>query len=229
MSEPVSYALDGRVATISMDDGKANVFSIVMLRGLHAAFDQAENDQAVVVLRGREGCFSAGFDLKVIREQPDQVGEMLQLGATLAERVMGFPTPVLTACTGNCYPAGAFLLLAADARVGVDGPYKIGLNEVRIGLSLPWFAIEIARHRLTPRAFDRSTVTGRMHSPTEAVEAGFLDAVATPDDFDATVAAWAADLATLDPGAHKHIKMRARNAALAALHDAIERDFNRGE
>ncbi len=95
MSDPVTYTLDEGIATIALDDGKVNVQSIATLNELHAAFDQAERDGAVVMLTGREGCFSAGFDLKVFRDEPERLGEMLTLGATLYERMLAFPTPVL--------------------------------------------------------------------------------------------------------------------------------------
>jgi enoyl-CoA hydratase len=94
LTELVSYELDGGVARIGIDDGKRNVFSIPMLRALHAAFDRAESDEAVVILTGREGCFSAGFDLGVFAAgEQQQILEMLRLGATLAERVLGFGRP----------------------------------------------------------------------------------------------------------------------------------------
>jgi enoyl-CoA hydratase len=228
MSEPVSYALEGRVASITMDDGKANVFSIPMLRALHAAFDRASADNAVVLLTGREGYFSAGFDLKVIQGDPTDTIEMLHLGATLAERILSFPTPVAVACSGHCYPAGAFLLLSADARIGADGPFRIGLNEVRIGMTLPWFAIESARYRLTPAAFDRTVVNATMFSPTEAVTAGFLDQVVPAGDLAATSRAWAQDLTELHPKAHAATKLRARGQAIAALRAAIELELEPG-
>ena len=223
--ELATYSLDGRIATITMDDGKANVFSIEMLTALDAAFDRAEADKAIVVLRGREGTFSAGFDLKVIRTDPERVGEMIKRGALLAERVLTFPTPVLTVCTGHCYPAGAFLLMAADARIGVEGPFRLGLNETRIGLPLPWFAIEMARHRMPVRAFDRTVVNAVMFSPTEAIDAGLLDAVVPADQLDATVAAWTADLAELDPKVHASTKLKARQPAITAVREAIVKDF----
>ena len=142
-----------------MDDGKVNVFSIAMLRALHQAFDQAERDGTVVLLTGRPGSFSAGFDLKTLREVPEDIRELLRLGATMAERILSFPAPVVAACAGHAFPAGAFLLMAADTRIGADGPFTLGLNEVRIGLTLPWFAVVLARHRLTPPFFDRCAVT----------------------------------------------------------------------
>src|SRR5690349_25139017 len=114
MTDLVTYSLDGRIATIAMDDGKANALSIAMLGELHSALDQAERDEAVVVLTGREGRFSAGFDLKVFTEQPERIVEMLTLGATFSERILGFPTPALVAAPGHAIAAGSFALLAAD-------------------------------------------------------------------------------------------------------------------
>jgi len=220
--ETVNYELDGRIATITMDDGKVNVFSIPMLRGLHRAFDQAESDDAVVVLAGREGYFSAGFDLAVLAGERRQIIEILTLGATLAERVLAFPTPVVVACTGHAYPAGAFLLLAADLRIGAAGPFRIGLNEVRIGMTVPWFAIEIARQRLHPAHFDRTVVNATMYGPDAAVSAGFLDEVVAPEALRAASLEAAASLADLDPVAHAATKLRARAGALKALRSAIE-------
>ena len=150
MTEPATYELRGRIATITIDDGKVNAFSITMLQALHRALDQAESDGAVVVLEGRDGCFSAGFDLKVFAGEPERVLEMLTLGATLAERLLSFPTPVVVACTGHAIAAGSFLPLAADARIGADGPFQIGLSEVRIGMTVPWFAISSLGRACTP-------------------------------------------------------------------------------
>ncbi|HEX3796661.1 MAG TPA: crotonase/enoyl-CoA hydratase family protein [Acidimicrobiales bacterium] len=226
MSDLVSYELDGRIASITFDDGKANAFSIPMLKALHEAFDRAEADQAVTLLTGRPGIFSAGFDLKVFASGDGAASlEMLTLGARLYERVMSFPTPVVVACTGHAYPAGAFLLLSADARVAADGPFRIGLNEVRIGLTLPWFAIEIARHRLQPAYFDRAVVNATMYSPTEAVTAGFLDYVVPADDLRQRSLEIAGDLTELDPKAHKATKLRARANALTALRSAIDAEL----
>lgn len=225
MAGLATYELEGRIATITMDDGKVNAFSIPMLRAIHAAFDQAERDRAVVVLTGRERCFSAGFDLNVFAAGRDQLLEMLTLGATLAERVMSFPTPVVAACTGHALPAGAFLLLSADCRIGVDGPFQIGLNEVRIGLTVPWFAIEIARHRLHPAHFDRAVVNATMYEPSDAVAPGFLDRVIDASELRAASRDAAEGLAALDPAAHAATKLRARAGALRALRSAIEAEL----
>jgi enoyl-CoA hydratase len=225
MSEPASYELDGRIATITIDDGKVNALSIETLQAIHAAFDQAERDSAVVVLSGREGYLSAGFDLKVFAAGGEPVIEMLRLGATLSERILSFATPVLVACSGHAVAAGSFLALAADVRIGVEGPFRIGLNEVKIGLTVPWFAIELARQRLAPAHFDRAVVNATMYSPTDALVAGFLDLVVPAGELRSASLRAAGELAELDPKAHAATKLRVRAGALAAVRNAIETEL----
>ncbi len=225
MTDLVSYELADRIATITMDDGKVNVFSIPMLKALHAAFDRAESDQAVVILTGRPGYFSAGFDLKVFQQDRDPILEMLTLGARMAERILTFPTPVVAACTGHGYPAGAFLMLASDVRIGIQGPYAIGLNEVRIGLTVPWFAIELARHRLLPAWFDRCVNTSTMCSPDDAVTAGFMDRVVDAGELGAASREAAEELTQLDPTAYVGTKLRVRGRAIKALRAGIESEL----
>jgi enoyl-CoA hydratase len=227
MSELASYELDGAVATITMDDGKVNAFSIAMLQAIHAAFDRAEQDGAVVVLTGRAGYFSAGFDLKVFAAgEPDPVVEMLRLGATLAERILAFPRPVLAACNGHAVAAGSFVLLAADLRIGTAGQFRIGLNEVKIGLTMPWFAVELARQRLQPAAFSRALINATMYGPDEAAAAGFLDRVVGAEELRVASLTEAAQLAELDAAAHAATKLRVREGAIAAVRAAIERELS---
>jgi enoyl-CoA hydratase len=216
------------ISTITMDDGKVNVFSIPLLESLHAAFDEAEPQETVVVLTGRPGYFSAGFDLNVLRGGPEDAVTLLRLGATLAERILAFPAPVLAACSGHAFPAGAFLLMASDARIGVEGPFKLGLNEVRIGLTLPWFAIALARHRLAPSWFDRATVTGTLFDPHDAREAGLLDLVVAPEDLAEVSGSVARELAEVDRRAHAATKLRVRQRVLSELHEAIDGELGTG-
>ena len=225
MPDLVTYSRSDSVSTIAMDDGRVNVFSIPMLRALHQAFDRADRDEMVVLLKGRSGCFSAGFDLQTLSGPHGDVVTILTLGATLAERILAFPVPVVVACTGHAFPAGAFLLMAADMRVGADGPFKLGLNEVRIGLTLPWFAIVLARHRLTPAHFDHAAVTGDMFDPEAAKEAGLLDRVVPAADLDAVALGAAQDLGSLDRSAHAATKLRVRQPVLSDLRAAIESEL----
>jgi enoyl-CoA hydratase/carnithine racemase len=224
-TQPVAYTLDDGVATISLDDGKVNALSIETLRALHGALEQAERDGAVTIVRGRAGYLSAGFDLKVFGEGMEQVLEMLTLGATLAERLLSFPTPVVLACSGHAVAAGSFLALSADTRIGADGPFQIGLNEVKIGLTVPWFAIELARHRLTPPHYDAAVTSARMYGPQEAITAGFLDRVVPAEQLDDAALDAARALAQLDMRAHAASKLRARADLLSRLRAAIESEL----
>jgi enoyl-CoA hydratase len=225
MKDAVAYIRADEVSTITMDDGKVNVFSIPMLRALNEALDRAEQDGTVVVLEGRPGCFSAGFDLKTLGGPPKKALTLLRLGASVAGRILSFPAPVVVACTGHAFPAGAFLLMAADTRLGAEGPFRLGLNEVRIGLTLPWFAIVLARYRLTPAHFDHACVTGEMFDPQSAREAGLLDAVVPPGELSEKAQSVARELSSIDRSAHAATKLRVRKPVLDELQRAIEAEL----
>jgi enoyl-CoA hydratase len=222
----LTYAVVERVATITMDDGKANALSPAMQDEIGQALDRAEADGVTaIVLAGRDGRFSGGFDLRVLNAGGSDAERMLRGGFTLAERLLQLPVPVVAACTGHAIAMGSFLLLAADHRIGAAGPFTIQANEVRIGLTMPYAALALLRSRLTPAAFDRAAVLGEPFDPEAAVVAGFLDRVVDPADVVTTAQATAASFSALDPVAHLGTKQRARAAVLAELADAIDREF----
>ena len=156
MTDIASYERNDDISTISLDDGKANVISPTMIAAVNRALDQAEADGTVVILAGRSRIFSAGFDLQVLGRLDDEAAGMLRGGFELAARILAFPAPVVVACTGHALAMGSFLLCAADYRVGADGEYKIGANEVAIGLTMPLPALAILRHRLSPALHTRA-------------------------------------------------------------------------
>lgn len=225
--ERTTFSLDDGIATITMDDGKVNALSESMLGEVASRFDRAESEEAeVVILTGREQTFSAGFDLRTELEGwPD----MLVAGAELAEQIQSFPRPVVIACNGNALAMAGFLLLSADVRIGVAGDHKIGLNEVRIGLTVPWFGIEIARHRLSRPYFDRCLGTGAILDPGEAKDAGFLDRVVEADVLEDVALEVARDLKDVKSEAHRATKLRIRKAPLDGIRDGIDRIRSNGE
>ncbi|HXJ37131.1 MAG TPA: crotonase/enoyl-CoA hydratase family protein [Candidatus Eisenbacteria bacterium] len=221
----VGYQLEDVVATITMDDGKVNALSLRMFTELNAALDRAEADRAVVLLCGREGVFSAGFDLSVLRAGGSGAAMMVRAGFELAERVLAFPTPVVIACTGHAVAMGVFLLLSGDYRLGAAGSYKLTANEVAIGLTMPRAAVEILRQRLSPSYFNRAVTIAEPFSPDNAVEAGFLDRVVPAAELHATARNVARQLSALDMVAHKASKLRARTHTLAAVRAGIDADY----
>jgi len=149
----VSYRVEENLATLTIDDGKANAVSLQFVEEVNAALDQAEQDKAVTILTGRPGKFSAGFDLSALSKGGEAATQLVRTGALLCARLLGFPTPVIIACNGHSLALGALLLLATDYRIGTEGNYKIGTNEVAIGMPLPYFGVELARLRLSPTHF----------------------------------------------------------------------------
>jgi enoyl-CoA hydratase len=220
MSLLTAYDLADGIATIAMDDGKANALSAAMLAELSAALDRAEADDAVVLLTGRERTFSGGFDL---RTPPDGWPAMVAAGARLAERILSFPQPVVAACNGNAVAMAGFLLLACDVRIGAAGDFRLGLNEVAIGLTVPWFGIALAEHRLARPYADRCLITGGLLDPKEARAAGFLDRVVAPELLHDEARAAARVLTGVDRAAHAATKLRIRERVLTGVRVGIER------
>ena len=224
MSTHVEYRLRDGIAEIRMDDSKVNALSLERLGELGAAFDRAKSDRAAVVLCGREGVFSAGFDLGVLRAGGADAAAMVRAGFELAERILAFPSPVVIACTGHAIAMGAFLVLAGDYRIGALGAHRIGANEVAIGICMPWFGVEICRQRLAPAHFSRAVALAEMYAPEDAVAAGFLDRALPASEVVPAAHALARELARLDFDVHAATKLRARKHALEAIRAAIEAD-----
>ena len=182
MTSKTSYEVTDGVAVLRLDDGKANAVGYDTLTAIDAALDDAEENAGALVITGREGCFSAGFDLGVVAEGPDAARALVAAGAHTAMRIYGAAIPVVVACTGHAIAFGAIMLLSSDVRLGADVEAKIGLIEVSIGMPLPLFGIELARDRLSPRHFTAATNLATAYSPRDAAEAGYLDEVVSADE-----------------------------------------------
>jgi enoyl-CoA hydratase len=219
----LQYSVADRVATVAMDDGKANALSPAMLAALNDALDRAEaEDVAAVVLAGRPRRFSGGFDLRVLRAGGPEAGDMVRGGFELAERLLRFPRPVVVACTGHAVAMGSFLVCAGDYRVGAAGEFKIQANEVAIGITMPYAALALLRYRLTPAAFDRAVGLAAAFAPADAVAAGWLDEIVEPEAVVPTARSVAESFAGLDRAAHAGSKVRARASVLTAIRRATE-------
>jgi enoyl-CoA hydratase len=222
MSEIVTSEMRGEVAVIHFDDGKANTFSLTSIPALNAALDEAEKQAKSIVIAGRPGRFSAGFDLSVMRSGDGAaLGRMVRGGAELALRLYEYPLPVVVACTGHAIAMGAVLLLAADLRFGARGDFKLGLNEVAIGMTLPMFAVELANDRIARRHLQRLVNLAEMVDPQAAVEVGLLDRVVPPDALLATAVEEATRLSTLDLRAHYGTKKNLRGPTLERIRASL--------
>ena len=225
MTELVTYELNDGIATITLNNGKANALSHEVFEGLNAALDQAEQDKAIVILTGQPGMFSGGYDLKEMQKGPKEAMALVKVGSTLTRRLSAFPRPVITACSGHAIAKGAFILLSVDYRIGVEGSFKLGLNEVAIGMTMHHAGIEIARHRMPAPYFYRSVVNAEIFNPEGAIAAGFLDEAVAPEQLMERALAVATQMKQLNMTAHKQTKLKVKADYLALLDRCIEQDF----
>jgi enoyl-CoA hydratase len=224
MSELITYQLEDGIATLTLSNGKVNAISPDVIAAFNAALDQAVADRAIVIITGQPGILSGGYDLKVMTSGPENAINLVAAGSTLARRMLAHPFPIIVACSGHAVAKGAFILLSADYRIGVEGPFSIGLNEVLIGMTMHHVGIELARDRLRKSAFQRSVINGEMFDPAGALKAGFLDKLVAPEALLATAQAVAQQMKKINMTAHKNTKLKVRKALLETLDAAIEID-----
>ncbi len=218
----MNYEKIGDVAIIRLDDGKANAVSHMLIDNMMSWLDQAETEAKALVLLGKPGLFSAGFDLKEIAKGPENAAALVNKGAHLFYRMYSYPLPLVAGCTGHAVAAGAFMLLASDTRVGITGEFSLGLNETSIGMTLPVFGHELAGARLSKRHLTPAVIQSRMYGPKDAVDAGFLDEVVAADELESVCMAHAIKLSELPTAVHGQMKKDVRKAALANIEASLK-------
>ncbi len=223
----VHATTEGSVTVLRMDDGKANALSPQMITELNAALDASEKRGDALVLTGRAGRFSAGFDLKVMMSGVDAAKSLVSSGGELLLRLYMYPRPLVVACSGHALAGGALLVLTGDVRYGATGATRIGLNEVTIGMPLPILAVELARDRLVPAELTRATLFATTYSPEEAKSAGYLDEVTSEADLLARATAEAARLAAFSPPAYAATKERLREKTCRYIRETMVADMAR--
>jgi enoyl-CoA hydratase len=218
----MSYQLSNNIAMVSLDDGKANVVGHHFLDNVNSALDRAGQDCAgAVILRGREGMFSAGFDLGEFKKGPEAGMAMVTKGMQLLIRMYGFPLPVVAACTGHAIAMGAFILMACDTRIGTRGSYKVTLPETAIGMELPAILLELTASRIAPQYLTRVAIQSEVFDPDQAAAIGFLDEVVEAQALDARALAVAEKLAQLPPKQYAANKLFLRKKVLDAMSESL--------
>jgi enoyl-CoA hydratase len=218
MTDRVTYENKDGIGWIHMDDGKVNAVNGPLLDQLNTALDQAEGDEvSAVVLAGRLGYFSAGLDLKTLPTlEPAELRRVLLLFGTTTIRLASFPRPIVALSAGHTLAAGAVLLLCADYKIGCEGPFHYGLNEVTISIAMPTMVCELARHVLDPRWYHRSIGHGERYTPEQALQAGYLDELRPPQEVVRAAEEVAARLAALPDPAYRTTKLRLRRPIIEA-------------
>jgi enoyl-CoA hydratase/carnithine racemase len=212
---------DNGIREIQLARPPVNALNLELLRALHAAIDESVGDAARgIVLSGAQGLFSAGVDVPALLGR-DRAGvreywrEFFALCAALARA----PIPLVAAITGHSPAGGAVLALFCDYRVMAEGPYRIGLNEVQVGLIVPE-AIQLALRRVVGayRA-ERLLVAGAMLESSAALACGFVDELTGVDQVATRAIRWLGDLLALPSHAMLATRTLARADLAAAYAD----------
>jgi enoyl-CoA hydratase len=225
VADLASYTLDNKVAVIQMDDGKANALSRPMIDALLAALARAEQEASAVVLAGRPEKFCAGFDLRVMMSGPEQAKDLLRAGSDLLMKLYGTSLPLVIACTGHALAGGALVVLTGDYRIGAQGAFKIGLNEVSLGMPVPVLAMELARDRLSKRALVQATLLAQIYDADGALRVGYLDEVVAPDQVLERAKAEAARLGAFSRPAFRATKTRLRGKTIEYITATMDSDM----
>lgn len=212
------------ITTITINNGKVNAISLQVIEEINQALDQAEATGSVVILTGQAGILSGGYDLATVKAGPKSAINLVTAGSKLARRMLAFPMPIIAACSGHAIAKGAFLLLSSDYRIGCAGDFKIGLNEVAIGMTMHQAGIELARNRVPINYRSRSVINAEIFDPETATLAGFLDQVVDPELLMETATNVAKHMLKLNMKAHHGTKLKERKEILLALDAAIEQD-----
>lgn len=182
----------------------------------------AGGDARALVLAGRPGMFSAGLDVPLLLSLDQSAMQAFWKTFFGVLRTVALcPVPVGAAITGHCPAGGTVLSLFADYRVAAAGEFKLGLNEVEVGLPMPPIVFSAFRRLIGARAAEQYAVDGSLLSPEAALACGLVDAVVPPDDVLAHALARAKKLASLPAGALSATRALAR-ADLAAMFDGLD-------
>jgi enoyl-CoA hydratase len=210
------------ISIIKLDDGKANVFSPKMIQDVSECLDKVPTESGALIITGREGMFSAGFDLKIISAGNVQATMDMSLsGFKLLSRIFSFPRPVLAACSGHGIALGTFLLCCCDYRVGVKGDFMIGANEMRTNMVIPIPILELINHRVSSSHKYRAILGAEMYSIENGIGAGLIDEVVDAENLMETAMLKAKDLATMGHPSYTLTKELLIREPLKKINNAI--------
>jgi enoyl-CoA hydratase len=210
------------ISIIILNDGKANVFSPKMIQDVNECLDKVPTESGALIITGREGMFSAGFDLKIISAGDIQATMDMSLsGFKLLSRIFSFPRPVLAACSGHGIALGTFLLCCCDYRIGVKGDFMIGANEMRTNMVIPIPILELISHRVTASHKYRAILGAEMYSIQSGVEAGLIDEIVDSKDLMEAAILKAKDLASMGHPSYTLTKELFIREPLQKINDAI--------
>jgi len=173
----MKYTLKDNIATLSFDDGKVNVVGHQFIDDMYEGLEKAQTEASAVMITGKNGIFSAGFDLKELQKGEKESSALVGRGLELLTRLFSHKQPTVAVCDGHAAGMGAFILLASDTRIGSLGDYKVTLPETSIGMPFTDTLTALVHARISSRYQTMTMIQSHSLTPELAVEAGFLDLV----------------------------------------------------
>ena len=215
------------ISIIKLDDGKANAFSYDMLSLVNDLLKKVPRDSGALVITGREGLFSGGFDLKTLATgDMEKITKMVQLGYRLLLELFSFDRPIVAAVSGHSIALGLFVTCSADYRIAIDGKYVCQANEVRNNMDIPTQIMEIIRARVNKKYFYSAVYHSDAYSVQDSIEVGYIDEVVSEDQFMKRVMEKAKELATLPHPFYANTKKTAQDDVRQKIADAIDKYEN---
>lgn len=216
---------DAGVLELRLDRPPVNALDPAFVEALHEALAHAYASAAqqrvgALVISGRPGMFSAGLDVPALLAL-DRAGmtRFWQRFFGLMRQIAESPLPIAAAFTGHSPAGGTVLGLFCDARFAADGEYKIGLNEVQVGLCVPPVVLAAFERVVGPRNAAFHTIQGTLMSPAKALEIGLVDEVLHLDAVVPRAIEWAQNLAKLPPNAVAKTRNFVRQPLIDAVRD----------
>jgi Delta3-Delta2-enoyl-CoA isomerase len=208
-----------RVRELQLARPPVNALDPALIAALRAALKAASDDGcAAVVLSGSPGFFSAGLDVPaLLRLDRERLRGVWQDFFALLQDLASYPVPVGAALTGHSPAGGAVLSLFADRRVAAEGPYRMGLNEVQVGLVVPPVLLRALTFLCGEREATRLAVGGLLVDPAEALRCGLVDEVCPLPEVIPRTVAWAADLTKRPATAMRLTRQQARRPLVEAF------------
>jgi Delta3-Delta2-enoyl-CoA isomerase len=216
----------GDVRELRLDRPPANALSPELIAALRAAVETAPGAGArALVLSGSPGRFSGGLDVPLlIQLDRPAIADVWRSFYRLLRSLASSPIPIAAALTGHAPAGGTVLALFCDARFMAEGDFKLGLNEVQVGIPMPPTIFRAARRLVGPREAERLSVTGQLISGAEAHRIGLVDELVPPDGVVERAVDWCRALLALPPRALA-ITREAARADLVGLFDETDAEL----
>ena len=212
------------ISIIKLDDGKANAFSFEMLSQVNALLAQVPKDSGALVITGRDGLFSGGFDLKTLATgDMEKITTMVQLGYRLLLELYSFDRPIIAAVSGHAIALGLFVTCSADYRIAIDGEYVCQANEVRNNMDIPPQIMEILKARVNKNYFYPAVFHSDTYSVQDSIAVGYIDEVVSAEKFMDRVMEKANELASLPHPFYANTKKSAQEDVREKIAAAIKK------